>query len=74
MLDFIQEEESLAKKKIVSIASNTLPESNAGRLKKTQDRRAAFQKLVQNYVSVSLKDWWMAAIALYAKWVVRPQT
>ena len=67
--DFILAEEGLAKMRIVSIASSTLPDANPGRLKKTEARRDKFKKLVENYHIVSLKDWWMAVIAIYAKWV-----
>ena len=61
-------EESLAKKRIVSIASSNLIASNPGRQKKTLSRREDFKKLCESYNSVSLKDWWMAVITFYAKW------
>ena len=60
-------EESLARKRIVSIASSTLIDSNPGRQKMTAARRDDFKKLCQSYESVSLKDWWMAAITVYTK-------
>jgi uncharacterized protein (DUF2235 family) len=59
-------EESLARKRIVAIASSTLIDSKPGRQKMTATRREDFKKLCESYESVSLKDWWIAVI--YAKW------
>ena len=45
-----------------------LVDANPGRLKKTEARRKDFKKLCESYHTVSLKDWWMAVITLYANW------
>ena len=57
--------ECLAKTKVVQVASSTIFDHNHGRMKKTQKRRGDYQKLVQNYSKVSLKDvFWSCT----AKW------
>ena len=61
-------EESLARKRIVAIASSTLIDSHPGTQKKTAARREDFKKPCESYKSVSLQDWWMAVITVYAKW------
>ena len=49
-------EESLAKKRLISIASSTLVSCNPGRKKKLEERRNVFKKLCESYEVMALSD------------------
>ena len=60
-------EESLAKKRLIGIASSTLVSSNPGRKKKLDERRNVFKKLCESYNKMALSDWHMSCIAVFSK-------
>lgn len=61
-------EESLAKKRLISIASSTLVSCNPGRKKKLEERRNVFKKLCESYEVMAVSDWHMSCIAVFSKW------
>jgi hypothetical protein len=65
---FLIQEESLARKRLVGIASSSLVEGNPGRKKKVAERREVFSKLVSSFDLLGLEDWWCSVIAVYAKY------
>ena len=65
VINTFKKEESLARSRMQSAAMDTLQDSNPGRTKKREKRKASLKAVVGKFGSIPLKEWFNMAIAFY---------
>ena len=67
VMQFIQNEESMSRSKLVNIVAGTLTDQHPGRSARMVEKRVAMSTLVKLYKEVDFQTWLVSALAVYEK-------